>query len=502
MALINNILSIFTQKRLSEIEYFKNNPFEVQRKTLIDLLQNAANTEYGEKYDFSSISSEAEFSQKVPCIDYNDLQGYIEKSMHGEDNLLWNEKIKWYAKSSGTTNARSKFIPVSQTSLEKCHFQGAKDVLTIFNNNYPDSKVFLGKTLGLGGSSEINTNDSDSRFGDLSAILISNTPFWANLIKVPSASIMLMDNWDLKIDKIIETTLKKDVRTLAGVPSWFLTLINKILEKTGKKDLTEVWPNLELFVHGGISFDPYREQYKKLIPNSNMKYMETYNASEGFFGIQDDPNNTSLLLMLDYGIYYEFIPDTEIGKKNPSTIGLKDVKKGVNYAMVISTNGGLWRYIIGDTIKFTSTFPYKFVITGRTKLFINAFGEELIIDNAMKALDLTCRATNSKVFEFTAAPIFMNNGKKGAHEWIIEFIEKPKDIGKFAELLDKNLRKINSDYDAKRLLSLKNLKLHIAKTNLFNDWLKSNGKLGGQNKVPRLWNDRTHISQLLEMNKD
>jgi len=502
MALINNILSIFTQKRLSEIDYFKNNPFEVQKKTLLDLLKKSENTEYGEKYNFGSISTQQEYAEKVPCIDYNALQSHIERSMHGESNLLWNEKIKWYAKSSGTTNARSKFIPVSPTSLEKCHFQGAKDVITIFNNNYPDSKIFLGKTLGLGGSSEINTNDCDSRFGDLSAILISNTPFWANLIKVPNASIMLMDNWDLKIDKIIETTLKRDVRSLAGVPSWFLTLINKILETTGKNDLTEIWPNLELFVHGGISFDPYREQYKKLIPNSNMKYMETYNASEGFFGIQDDPNDSSLLLMLDYGIYYEFIPDSEIEKKNPSTICLKDVKKGVNYAMVISTNGGLWRYIIGDTIKFTSTLPYKFVITGRTKLFINAFGEELIIDNAMKALERTCKVTNSKVFEFTAAPIFMNNGKKGAHEWIIEFIDKPQNIKQFNELLDKNLRNINSDYDAKRLLSLEKLKLHIARPNLFNDWLKSNGKLGGQNKVPRLWNDRTHISQLLKMNKD
>ncbi len=498
MAFINSILSLFTQKRLVQIEHFKNNPVKVQRDTLQELLATAA-TEYGRKYRFNTILTAEQYRERLPVIHYEEISNDIHRMMEGENNILWPEEVKWFAKSSGTTNAKSKFIPVSPTILEESHFRGGKDVIAIFNKLNPEAQVFSGKTLALGGSSEVSRSNNNCQFGDLSAILISNTPFWANMMKTPDSSIMLMSNWEEKIEKICETTVKEDVRCLAGVPSWFLTVINKILEKTGKENLHEVWPNLELFIHGGISFTPYREQYKRLLPHPKMKYMETYNASEGFFGLQDDPTDPSMLLMLDYGTYYEFMPVSEMGKQHPKTLLLEEVEPGINYAMIITTSGGLWRYMIGDTISFTSTKPYKFRITGRTKLFINAFGEELIIDNATKALKRACEQTAANVFEFTAAPVFMDEGRKGAHEWLIEFDTPPDNPENFADILDRELQKLNSDYEAKRLLSLERLKLHIARPGLFNDWLKEKGKLGGQHKVPRLWNDRTHIDELLKM---
>ncbi len=499
MAFINSILSLFTQKRLVQIEHFKNNPVKVQRDTLQELLAKAATTEYGRKYRFNTILTAEQYRERLPVIHYEEISNDIHRMMEGENNILWPEEVKWFAKSSGTTNAKSKFIPVSPTILEESHFRGGKDVIAIFNKLNPEAQVFSGKTLALGGSSEVSRSNNNCQFGDLSAILISNTPFWANMMKTPDSSIMLMSNWEEKIEKICETTVKEDVRCLAGVPSWFLTVINKILEKTGKENLHEVWPNLELFIHGGISFTPYREQYKRLLPHPKMKYMETYNASEGFFGLQDDPTDPSMLLMLDYGTYYELMPVSEMGKQHPKTLLLEEVEPGINYAMIITTSGGLWRYMIGDTISFTSTKPYKFRITGRTKLFINAFGEELIIDNATKALKRACEQTAANVFEFTAAPVFMDEGRKGAHEWLIEFDTPPDNPENFADILDRELQKLNSDYEAKRLLSLERLKLHIARPGLFNDWLKEKGKLGGQHKVPRLWNDRTHIDELLKM---
>lgn len=501
MAFINSILTFFTQKRLSQIDHFKANPVKVQRELLQNLLAKAGNTEYGKKYDFHSILTAEQYRERLPIIHYEDIKGYILRMMEGGNNILWPEETKWFAKSSGTTDAKSKFIPVSPSALEDCHFRGGKDVIALFNKLNPDAQVFNGKTLALGGSSEVSKSNNNCQYGDLSAIMISNTPFWANRMKTPDSSIMLMGNWEEKIEKICETTIKEDVRCLAGVPSWFLTVIHKILEKTGKNNLHEIWPNLELFIHGGISFTPYREQYKYLLPDPKMKYMETYNASEGFFGLQDDPDDTSMLLMLDYGIYYEFIPVSELGKPHPKSCLLEEVKTGVNYALIITTNSGLWRYMIGDTIQFTSLQPYKFKITGRTKLFINAFGEELIIDNATEALKQACQQTGSELYEFTAAPIFMEEGHKGAHEWLIEFKTPPASTEQFADLLDRELQKINSDYEAKRQLSLERLHLHIARAGLFNDWLKEKGKLGGQHKVPRLWNDRTHLEELLALNK-
>ncbi|WP_294140867.1 GH3 auxin-responsive promoter family protein [uncultured Sanguibacteroides sp.] len=502
MALINSIISLFSSKRLSQIDYFKANPVQTQEETLQNLLQTAKDTEYGKKYDFASIWTTEQYRERLPIIHYEEIAPYSERLMNGEQNLLWPEPITWFAKSSGTTAAKSKFIPVSKEALENCHFRGGKDVISLFNRNYPDAQAFGGKTLALGGSSEVSSINSNCQYGDLSAILISNTPFWANLMKTPDQSIMLMSEWEEKIEKICDVTIKEDVRCLAGVPSWFLTLINRILERTGKNNLHEVWPNLELFIHGGVSFSPYREQYKRLLPNPKMKYMETYNASEGFFGIQDDPGDSSMLLMLDYGIYYEFMPTSELGKANPRTLSLKEVETNVNYALIISTNGGLWRYMIGDTIQFTSLKPYKFRITGRTKLFINAFGEELIIDNATQAMDEACRQMQCNIIDFTAAPVFMEEGKKGAHEWIVEFETPPNDPEAFAEILDNELKKLNSDYEAKRYkdMSLRRLIIHVARPNLFNDWLKEKGKLGGQNKVPRLWNDRSHLEELLRLN--
>ena len=412
MAFINSILSIFTQKRLAQIDFFKANPIKVQRDTLQELLTLAANTEYGRKYHFNTILTAEQYRERLPIVHYEDIRDLVLRTMEGQNNLLWPEEIKWFAKSSGTTDAKSKFIPVSPSVLENCHFRGGKDVIAIFNRLYPEAQVFSGKTLALGGSSEVSKSNSHCQYGDLSAIMISNTPFWANMMKTPDSSIMLMSNWEEKIEKICETTIKEDVRCLAGVPSWFLTVIHKILEKTGKSNLHEVWPNLELFIHGGISFIPYRDQYKRLLPDPKMKYLETYNASEGFFGLQDDPEDASMLLMLDYGVYYEFLPMSELGKTKPRTLLLEEVETGVNYALIITTNGGLWRYMIGDTIQFTSVKPYKFRITGRTKLFINAFGEELIIDNATEALKRACAETGADVYEFTAAPVFMEEGKK------------------------------------------------------------------------------------------
>ncbi len=501
MTFINTLLGLFTQKRLSQIDYFKTHPVKVQRDTWQELLTRGKSTEYGKRYGFDTILTPEQYRERVPVVSYEEISGEVRRMMEGESGILWPEETRWFAKSSGTTDAKSKFIPVSPSALEECHFRGGKDVIAVFNRLYPEAGVFGGKTLALGGSSEVSKTNTDCRFGDLSAILISNTPFWANRMKTPDASIMLMSNWEEKIEKICETTVREDVRCLAGVPSWFLTVINKILERTGKKHLHEVWPNLELFIHGGISFTPYREQYRRLLPDPKMKYLETYNASEGFFGLQDDPEDTSLLLMLDYGVYYEFMPVSEVGQSKPRTLMLEEVKTGENYALVITTNSGLWRYMIGDTIQFTSTKPYKFRITGRTKLFINAFGEELIIDNATEALHTVCRATGAEVVEFTAAPVFMEDGKRGAHEWLVEFSTPPADPEAFAEALDKELQRLNSDYEAKRLLSLERLRLQKARRGLFNEWLKEKGKLGGQHKVPRLWNDRTHIDELLKMNE-
>lgn len=502
MPVINSIINWVNFKRIYQIDLFRKHPHEVQREVLFDLLERAANTEIGQKYRFHDIRSEKEFRERVPVHSYEDLKATIERMMLGEKNLLWPGETKWFAKSSGTTNDKSKFIPVSKDSLEDVHIRGGRDVLALYLRNYPDSGVLSGKALTLGGSHRVHNYNNNCYYGDLSAILIENIPFWTDFYRTPSTEISLLEEFDEKINKIIEYSINENVTSFAGVPSWYLVLLKRVLEVTGKSNILEVWPNLEVFTHGGVKFEPYREQYQNLIPGDQMRYMETYNASEGFFGVQDEPDKKDMLLMLDYGIYYEFIPMDQFRTEDPLVVPLEEVEIGKNYAMVITTNGGLWRYVIGDTIKFTSKYPFKFVITGRTRHYINAFGEELIIDNAEKAFKIACERTNAIISEYTGAPIYMKENQRGAHEWVIEFEKHPDDLDHFMLLFDGALKTINSDYEAKRHknLSLEMPHVVVAKPGLFYEWMKRRGKVGGQNKIPRLSNDRQYLDQLIDLN--
>ena len=480
---------------------YREHPIEIQNETLFSLLNNAKRTEWGKNHNYSDISTVEEFQQSVPLQTYEDIKPYVNRLREGEKDLLWPGEVKWFAKSSGTTSDKSKFIPVTKDSLEDCHLRGPKDVFALYIRNYPETKVLYGKSLILGGSHKINNLNNNSYYGDLSAILIENVPFWTDFIRIPPAEIALIEEFEEKIEKIIETSLDQNVTSFAGVPSWYLVLIKRVLEKTGKNNILEVWPNLEVFTHGGVNFEPYREQYKKLIPSEHMHYMETYNASEGFFGIQDNPHRNDMMLMLDYGVYYEFIPMKDWGKENPRVLTLEEVELDENYALVISTNAGLWRYVIGDTVKITCKFPFKFKITGRTKHFINAFGEEVIIDNAEKALQIACHHTKSIVNEYTAGPVFMADNQKGAHQWIIEFEKEPDDLEHFINVLDNSLQTLNSDYEAKRHknLTLERLHVVVAPKGTFYRWMKKRGKIGGQNKIPRLSNDRKYLDEVLKL---
>jgi hypothetical protein len=498
MAIIPSIINWLNIKRIDQIELFKKYPLETQQETLYELLAKGALTEWGKKYDYASITSIKEFQSRLPIQTYEDIIPYVERLRKGETNLLWPGEIKWFAKSSGTTSTKSKFIPMSCQALEDCHYRAAKDILIIYSMQHPDTKIFTGKSLTLGGSHRMNQFSNDSLYGDLSAILIENAPFWVEIIRTPKQKIALLEDFEEKLNLITRLTVNENVTNISGVPSWYLVLIKQILAHTGKSNLLDVWPNLEVFFHGGISFSPYREQYRKLISGDQMHYMETYNASEGFFGIQDDPGRFDMLLMLDYGIFYEFIPAEEINTANAPVYTLGEVEAGVNYAIIISTNGGLWRYMMGDTILFTSLNPFRFRISGRTKHFINVFGEEVIVDNADKALESACKATGALIAEYTAGPVFMDESTKGSHEWIIEFENEPSDLKQFTELLDKFLQEVNSDYEAKRYKDL-NLVIPVVRSvpkGTFNKWLKAKNKLGGQNKVPRLSNTREYIEEL------
>jgi hypothetical protein len=499
MSIINSVGSWIIKKRIHQIDLFRKYPIEVQQETLKRLLVSARDTEWGLKHDYQGIKSHKDYKNRVPIQDYEGLKPYVERLRKGEQNLLWPTEIKWFAKSSGTTSDKSKFIPVSMEALEECHYKCGKDMLSIHYNNYEESQIFSGKSLMMGGSHQINEFSPDSYFGDLSAIIMQNMPFWAQFFQSPDLSIALMDKWEVKIEKMADATIKEDITNIAGVPSWTLVLAKRVLEKTGKNNLLEVWPNLELFMHGGVSFIPYREQFNKLLPGNQMKYLEIYNASEGFFGIQDQKDTDELLLMLDYGIYYEFVPIEDIDKAVPRVYNLSEVEKDVNYAMVISTNAGLWRYLIGDTIKFTELYPFRVKITGRTKHFINAFGEEIIVDNAEKALSIACEKTGALIKDYTAAPIFMKDSQTGGHEWLIEFEAEPSDLRFFTEVLDNALKSLNSDYEAKRYndFVLKMPQIHNMPTGTFYNWLQSKGKLGGQHKVPRLSNTRHHLEEIL-----
>ena len=501
MPLIPTIINWFNVKRMHQISLFKSYPVEVQEEELMKLLGKAENTEWGKTCHFQTIKSPEEFRKSVPLHTYEDLNPVIDRIRDGGRNILWPGEIKWFAKSSGTTSSKSKFIPMSKDALEECHFRGGKDALVLHCNSFPETGIFKGKGLTLGGSQKINNYTNQSYYGDLSAILINNIPFWADFIRTPPQKIALLDDWDKKLEEISRTTIQENVTNLAGVPSWNLVLIQYILKQTGKDHLLEVWPNLELFIHGGVSFKPYRKQFEHLIPSSRMNYMETYNASEGFFGIQDDPATDDMLLMLDYGIYYEFIPMNAFKGTDSETITIGEVIPGENYALVISTNGGLWRYIIGDTVMFSQVFPHKIRISGRTKHYMNAFGEELIIDNAEKALGIACEKTNAQICEYTAAPIFMTEGKKGTHEWILEFEKEPDDLDYFKEILDQALMSVNSDYEAKRYhdITLVKPKVRSVRKGTFYQWFSIRGKLGGQNKIPRLSNDRKFVEEILDI---
>jgi len=477
-------------------------PEQLQHDVFNYLIEQGKNTEYGRKHLLNTVKTYEQFAKAVPVNSYEELKHDIDRMRHGEENILWPGRVKWFAKSSGTTNDKSKFIPVTNEGLHKIHYAGGFDTVALYLKNNPSSRLFDGKSLILGGSHQPNYNLPGSLVGDLSAILIENINPIANLKRVPKKSTALLSDFEVKRDRIARETLNKNITSLSGVPSWMLSVLVRVMELTGKTHLEEVWPNLEVFFHGGIAFTPYRPQYEELITKSDMHYMETYNASEGFFGIQSLPTDPAMLLMLDYGTFYEFMPLEEIGKEHPQVVPLEGIELGKNYAMIITTSCGLWRYMIGDTISFTSKKPYKFIITGRTKYFINAFGEELIMDNAEKGLEYACEQTGAEVLEYTAAPVFMNKNAKCRHQWVIEFAKEPENLQQFADLLDQKLQEINSDYEAKRFhnVTLQELEIVKARKNLFNDWLKSKGKLGGQHKIPRLSNNRKNIDELLAMN--
>ncbi|WP_373057181.1 GH3 auxin-responsive promoter family protein [Zunongwangia sp. H14] len=498
--LVNSIASWFLKKRIHQMELFMKYPGEVQNELLRNLIAKAKNTEIGRQYDFESISNYETFAERLPVKKYEDYEACIERSRRGETNIFWPTPIKWFAKSSGTTNAKSKFIPVSDDSLEDCHFSAGKDMLCMYLNNNPQSQMFTGKSLRLGGSKEIY-RDNGTAYGDLSAILIDNMPFWAEFSSTPSNEVSLMHDWEIKMQAIVDETINEKVTSLAGVPSWMLVLLNNVLETTGKGNLFEVWPHLEVYFHGGVSFNPYAPQYQKILPKEDFRFYEIYNASEGFFACQDQNDSKDLLLMLDYGIFYEFIPMGTYNTPDEKVIPLNEVEIDENYAVVITTNAGLWRYKIGDTVRFTSKNPYRIRVSGRTKHHINVFGEELIIENAEEALKKVSLVTNCEIKDYTVGPVFMEGRTKGSHEWIVEFKTPPRDFDNFIIQLDKSLQEINSDYEAKRYnnMTLNMPKIHTARENLFYDWLKKNDKLGGQHKIPRLSNSRRYLEELLEM---
>ena len=497
---INTIASWVLKQRIHQIELFLKYPNEVQEELLMNLIGSAENTILGQEYDYASINSYATFAERIPVSTYEELQPLIERTRKGEQNVFWETPIKWFAKSSGTTNAKSKFIPVSPESLENCHYKAGKDLLCMYLNNNENSEMFLGKSLRLGGSSQIY-EDNNTAFGDLSAILIENMPLWADFSSTPNKEISLMSDWETKLPAIIQEVKNENVTSFAGVPSWMLVLMNKMLEETGKGNILELWPNLEVYFHGGVSFEPYREQYQKIFPKKDFKYYEIYNASEGFFAIQDLNYSNDLLLMLDYGIFYEFIPMDTFRTSNQKVIRLSEVALFKNYAVVITTNSGLWRYLVGDTVRFTSLSPFRIRVTGRTKHHINVFGEELMVENTDQAIAKTCQITNCEIVDYTVAPIFMKEKEKGGHEWLIEFKKNPKNPMEFAKILDETLQTLNSDYEAKRYnnMTLNPLIINMARTNLFYDWLKENHKLGGQHKIPRLSNERAYLEQLKNM---
>jgi hypothetical protein len=499
MKLLSPAISRFARMRLWSIEQWVNDPITTQHVVWQDLLAAGQYTEFGRQYNFSQIQSLEDFKKNVPVQQYEDLKPYIERMMNGEENILWNSPVQWFAKSSGTTSEKSKFIPISEESLKDNHYKASKDVLSFYYASHPESDLLTGKSLVIGGSHQINQLNEEVHYGDLSAVVMQNSPFWTNWIRTPELDIILMDEWESKIEKLAQTTINENVTSMAGVPTWLIVLLKRILEITGKKNIKEVWPSLELYMHGGVSFVPYKKQFEELI-GAPINYLEMYNASEGFFAGQDDIEKEGMLLMCDHGVFYEFMPVEEWEKENPQTLQLNEVEIGKNYALVITTNGGLWRYLIGDTIQFTSLVPYRIKVSGRLKHYINAFGEELIIDNTDKAIAIACKNTGAIVKDYTAAPVYFSEEQNGAHEWLIEFEREPADLYHFTHELDAALKDINSDYEAKRYKDIA-LRMPLVKKlspHTFTKWLSSKGKLGGQHKVPRLSNERNFVDEISE----
>ncbi len=502
--IFNSLISWYFKKRIQQVKNGIENPIQVQQDLFQDLIRNGRMTDYGRDHGFDSITNTDQYRNNIPLRDYDSIKPYIQRIMQGEQQVLWPSEIRWFAKSSGTTSDKSKFIPVSFEALDECQFRGARDLLTIYCHNNPETRIFDGKGLMIGGSHELNKLAKDSYCGDLSAVMMNNLPFWVNLLRTPKPEIALMADWEVKMEKMATATMYDDVTSISGVPTWTLLLINRLIEMKKVDSLVDVWPNIELYMHGGVGFDPYRQQFQNLIPSDSMNYLETYNASEGFFGIQDSVKSTGdLLLMMDYGIYYEFLPMSELDNENGKTLTLEEVEVDVNYALVISTNAGLWRYMVGDTVMFTSINPYRFRITGRTKLYINTFGEELMIDTAEVALSGACLKTNSIIRDYTAGPVYLRTDQSGAHEWLIEFEQHPDNLEAFQYELDDLLKQANSDYEAKRAgnMALLAPRIVVCEDGTFYRWLKSKGKLGGQHKVPRLSNDRKIIEEILNLPK-
>ncbi|HMR83415.1 MAG TPA: GH3 auxin-responsive promoter family protein [Niabella sp.] len=501
MNFLSPAISSLARMRQWRIEAWRSHPVDSQREVIQNLVTSAQYTEFGRKHHFSNIYNIRDFKKAVPVSEYDGLKPYIERMMAGEQNLLWNSPINWFAKSSGTTSDKSKFIPMSDETLEDCHYKAAKDVLTMYYAFNPDSAMLTGKGLVLGGSHTVNPVNDEAQYGDLSAVLLQNSPFWGHWLRTPDLEIALMDNWEDKLEKMAQQTVNENVTSISGVPTWTLILFKRLLEMTGKSTIAEVWPDLELYMHGGVSFTPYREQFKNII-GKPIHYLETYNASEGFFAANEIPGDDGMLLFTDHGIFLEFMPLSEHGKEDPQTIGLKDIDLNTNYALVISTNGGLWRYLLGDTIKFVSKDPYKIIVSGRIKHYINAFGEEVIVDNSDKAVSMACRKTGAVVNDYTAAPVYFSDNSNGAHEWLIEFEKEPDNFEAFVTELDTALQSINSDYEAKRYknIALSPPRVHNLSPGSFNKWLQQKGKLGGQHKIPRLCNERKYIEEILQIN--
>ncbi len=502
MKLLSPAISRLARLRMIRMERFIDFPLEAQQRTFQDLIGEGRYTEFGRKHGFNHIHTVKDYTKNVPLQDYDTLKPFINRIMEGEQNILWNTPIRWFAKSSGTTSDKSKFIPVSRETLRDCHYRAGRDVITLFYNNFPESDLMTGKTLVIGGSHQVSQLNELVSYGDLSAVMLQNMPFYGHLVRTPDLSVALMDEWEKKIDRIARDTIEENVTSIAGVPSWTVILLKYILELTGKSHIKEVWPNLELYIHGGVSFTPYVSQFQKLIPDSLMRYQETYNASEGFFAAQDNLlQNEGMLLFLNHGIFYEFMPLEEYGKENPQTLSLKEVEINQSYILVITTNSGLWRYILGDTIQFTSLHPYRITVTGRTKFFINAFGEEVVVENTDKAISTACLQTGAIINDYTAGPVYFSDNKNGAHEWLIEFESRPENMDEFTDILDKTLQSVNSDYEAKRYknIALQKPIIHAVPVQTFNNWLKYKDKLGGQHKVPRLYNNRKYIDEILKI---